>query len=241
MTTDDQPVALEAYEALASAFSAIAATKAENGYMEHPAMRAQIGPVGGLKVLDAGCGPGFLMRYLLDQGVAEAVGFDVSPAMIAEARKRVGDDAALYVADMAKPLDFLADGRFDLVVSSLAIDYVRDWSVPLAEFRRVLVDGGRFVFSVQHPTAAWGWYDPPTAYGVHLCKADWKGFTKTPVTVPDYYRSFAEMMNPLIATGFRLQQIKDVEPAPELQEIDPRKYEKYRREPSFMIIDAEVA
>ncbi|NHK28287.1 class I SAM-dependent methyltransferase [Parvularcula flava] len=240
MSTDDQPVAFEAYEALASAYSAIAATKAENGHMEHPAMRAQIGDVSGLKVLDAGCGPGFLLRYLLDQGAGEVVGFDISPAMINEARKRVGDKVALHVADMAKPLDFLPGRCCDLIVSSLAIDYIRDWSVPLAEFRRVLVKGGRLVFSVQHPTAAWEWYGPPTAYGVHLCKAVWKGFTENPVTVPDHYRSFAEMMNPLIAAGFRLNQIKDVEPAPELREIDPRKYKKFSREPSFMIIDAEV-
>jgi hypothetical protein len=58
MSDPDAPVALEAYEALARRYSDIAETKAENGYNEHPAMRAQLGAVKGLRVVDAGCGPG---------------------------------------------------------------------------------------------------------------------------------------------------------------------------------------
>ncbi|OYW84073.1 MAG: hypothetical protein B7Z22_11375 [Hyphomonas sp. 32-62-5] len=237
MSDPDKPIALEAYEALARRYSDIAETKAENGYNEHPAMRAQIGDVDGLRVLDAGCGPGFLTRYLLDKGAADVAAFDVSPAMIEMARERVGDRARLVVADMAKPLSFLERGQFDLVVSSLAIDYVRDWCVPLAEFRRVLIPGGRLVMSVQHPMGAYNWYNPPSAFGVQLCEATWKGFGGKPVVVADYYRSFGEIISPLLTAGFTLRALKETRPVPELEAVNPRKYREGMTSPTFMIID----
>jgi len=57
------PIAFEAYEKLAEAYSRFAEGKAENGFIEHPAMRKQLGVVKGLKILDAGCGPGILASY----------------------------------------------------------------------------------------------------------------------------------------------------------------------------------
>lgn len=237
MSDPDTPIALAAYEALARRYSDIAETKAENGYNEHPAMRAQIGDVAGLTVLDAGCGPGFLTRYLLDRGAAEVTAFDVSPSMVEIARERAGDRARLFVADMAQPLPGLAPDYFDLIVSSLAIDYVRDWTVPLSEFRRVLKPDGRLVMSVQHPMGSYQWFSPPSAFGVHLCQATWKGFGGEPVVVPDYYRSFGEIISPLLSAGFSLRALKETQPVPELEAINPRKYREGMVSPTFMILD----
>ncbi len=58
----DEPIALRAYSDLADHFSAVAPTKAENAYIEQPAMRAALGDVRGLDILDAGCGPGILIE-----------------------------------------------------------------------------------------------------------------------------------------------------------------------------------
>lgn len=237
----NRPIALEAYEKLAEAYSAIAETKAENGYNEHPAMRGVIGEVQGLRVLDAGCGPGFLTRDLVKGGASEVTGFDISPKMLEIAKNRVGDAAEVFLADMAQPLALLESGRFDLVVSSLAIDYVRDWTVPLGEFKRVLGPGGRLVLSVQHPMGAYKWFSPPSAFGVHYCEADWTGFMDEPVTVPDYYRSFDEIVNPILAAGFTLCGITETKPVPALEAIDPIKYAKGMHFPTFMVIDAIAA
>ncbi|MEL7022720.1 MAG: methyltransferase domain-containing protein [Pseudomonadota bacterium] len=237
---DDNPIALEAYEKLAHAYSAKSETKAENGYNEHPAMRSCIGSVDGLAVLDAGCGPGFLTRDLVAGGARRVVGFDISPTMIEIARERVGNDAEFMIADLAKPLDLPGD-VFDLVVSSLAIDYVRDWSVPLAEFHRVLSDNGRLVMSVQHPMGSYQWFQPPSAFGVHYCETEWKGFTDEPVVVPDYYRSFEEIINPIIKAGFTLTNIHETRPVDALRAIDPRKYAKNSTFPTFMVLEAVVS
>ncbi|MEO0882093.1 MAG: class I SAM-dependent methyltransferase [Pseudomonadota bacterium] len=237
MPKTPKPIALDAYEALARAYSEIAETKAENGYNEHPAIRAKIGPVTGLNVLDAGCGPGFLVRDLLRGGAARVIGFDISPTMIEIAKERVGDAADLFISDLAQPIP-LNNDSLDLIVSSLAIDYVCDWAGPLSEFHRTLKKNGRLVFSVQHPMGAYKWFKPPSAFGVHLCEADWKGFTDTPVTVPDHYRSFEEIISPLLTAGFRLTGLTETKPIDALRDINPDKYQQNATFPTFMVIEA---
>ncbi|MEM7763352.1 MAG: class I SAM-dependent methyltransferase [Pseudomonadota bacterium] len=233
----DSPIALAAYEALAEGYAANAERKAENGYNEHPAMRAQLGDVRGLAILDAGCGPGFLTRDLLALGASRVVALDISPNMVRLAEERNGPSVEYLVADLAQPIA-QADARFDLIVSSLALDYVRDWSRPLGEFYRLLKPCGRLLFSVQHPMGAYAWFEPPSAFGVHYCEATWRGFTKQPVVVPDYYRSVEELINPVLQAGFRLTQLHETKPLPELATIDPRKYQKNATFPTFIIVDA---
>jgi len=234
---DDKPIALQAYEALAERYSALAEAKPENGYIEHPAMRGRLGEVAGLTVLDAGCGPGFLSAYLAGKG-ATVTGFDISPRMIELARKRAGGDVKLFVADLAGEIPEVATGGFDLVASSLAIDYVRDWTVPLNTFLRALKPGGRLVFSVQHPLGAYLWYKLTSAFGVQYVEGKWSGFGREPVLMPDYYRPFEEMINPLVAAGFSVEKISDTKPIAALKEIAPALYERYSQIPTFMIIEA---
>jgi ubiquinone/menaquinone biosynthesis C-methylase UbiE len=178
-----------------------------------------------------------MSAYFVSQG-AEVTAFDVSPRMIEYARRRLGPTAKLFVADMAQPLPNLASGSFDLVASSLALDYVRDWSAPFAEFLRVLKPGGRLVFSAQNPISAFAYYQPPSAFGVHYVEAAWKSFGGKPVTMPDHYRSFEEMINPLIQAGFSIQAVADSRPDERLKEIDPKAYERYSKSPFGLCISA---
>lgn len=232
---DQKPIALEAYEKLAESFSRLAPSKAENAYIEQPAMRRAVGDVRGLKIFEAGCGPGILAEYLIHEG-AKVVGFDVSPKMIEQAKVRVPKNATFFVADMAKPLPIDQDGQFDMVVASLAIDYVKDWSVPLAEFHRLLKPKGKFIFTIQHPLGSWNWYKPESSFGIHYVESSWKAFTDEPVTVPDYYRSFEEVINPLINAGFKIVKVEDCKPIDALRMLDPYKFGKFSKLASFMCI-----
>jgi ubiquinone/menaquinone biosynthesis C-methylase UbiE len=109
------------------------------------------GDVNGHRVLDAGCGSGPLSAALRANG-AIVTGFDASSAMVELARQRLGEDAALHVAELSQPLPF-ADGVFDDLVASLVLHYLQDWTAPLAELRRVLMRGGRLILSVNHPSS----------------------------------------------------------------------------------------
>jgi len=237
---DKKPIALDAYEKLAESFSRLAPSKAENAYIEQPAMRKAVGNVRGLKIFEAGCGPGILAEYLIDEG-AKVVGYDVSPKMIELAKNRNPKNATFFVADGALPLPLGIEqnGQFDMVVASLAIDYIKDWSTPLAEFNRLLKPKGKFIFTIQHPLGSWNWYKPECAFGVQYVEATWKGFNEEPVVMPDYYRSFEEVINPLISAGFKILNVEDLKPIDALRTLDPFKFGKFMKLASFMCVVVE--
>jgi len=112
---------------------------------------AHLVPRAGERILDAGCGTGRNLVRLAAAG-ARVTGVDLSPGMLAVARRRC-PDAELAVADLHAGLAF-EDARFDAVLCALIGEHLRDLDRPLAEFARVLVPGGRLVFSVYHPDLA---------------------------------------------------------------------------------------
>lgn len=55
---EEKPIAYDAWEELAEAYSAKFEKKAHNAFYERPATLSILPPVKGKIVLDAGCGPG---------------------------------------------------------------------------------------------------------------------------------------------------------------------------------------
>lgn len=83
----------EAYDRLAPVWSATTDDGPWNGHLERPALRSLVPPdLTGATVVDAGCGSGGQAEWLLDRG-ARVIGFDLSPAMVEEARHRCGGRA----------------------------------------------------------------------------------------------------------------------------------------------------
>jgi SAM-dependent methyltransferase len=99
------------------------------------------------RVLDAACGTGRHAAYLAELGHA-VTGLDVSPDMLAVARRRV-PDARLVEAPLA-PLPF-EDREFDAAVCALALSHVADPTEAVAELARVVRPGGPVVVSDFHP------------------------------------------------------------------------------------------
>src|SRR5439155_11744717 len=87
--------------------------------------RAALGAVRGLTVLDLGCGTGRHALWLAGKG-ADVTAVDFSPDMLAEARRTPGAETVRFVVhDLHEPLPF-ADGTFDLVVSGLVLEHLRE-------------------------------------------------------------------------------------------------------------------
>jgi 2-polyprenyl-3-methyl-5-hydroxy-6-metoxy-1,4-benzoquinol methylase len=59
-----------------------------NDYYERPVMYSLLGEVRGLRVLDAGCGPGSYADWLVEHG-ATVLALDVSPKMVQMAKRRL--------------------------------------------------------------------------------------------------------------------------------------------------------
>ncbi|MFG3440197.1 class I SAM-dependent methyltransferase [Nonomuraea sp. NPDC047897] len=137
------------YDSLAEGYTTENETSLLNAYYERPAMLELAGDVTGRRILDAGCGSGPLFAELRDRG-AVVTGIDASAGMLEMARRRLGIEADLRVADLAGPLPF-PDDTFDDVIASLVLHYLEDWGPTLAELRRVLRPGGRLLVSVDHP------------------------------------------------------------------------------------------
>lgn len=125
-----------AYDRMGVSFQQHAADSAYNAHYDRPAVLDTLGPVAGLQVLDAGCGPGLYLRELAERG-ADVTGFDPSPVMMALARQQVPGRVRIDQAALGQRLPY-RDGTFDLVVCALAIHYAPDRGAAFAEFFRVL-------------------------------------------------------------------------------------------------------
>ncbi|MBV1855575.1 class I SAM-dependent methyltransferase [Catellatospora tritici] len=114
--------------------------------LEQPVVRRILDglPVG--VALDAACGTGRHGAYLTELG-HRIIGVDESPEMLAVARERL-PEAELHQAHLARlPLP---DDAVDTIVCGLALAYLPDLGVVLAEFARVLRPGGHLVVSDAH-------------------------------------------------------------------------------------------
>ena len=183
-----------------------------NAYYERPAMMALVGDVVGRSVLDAGCGAGPLAAALRDRG-ARITAFDSSPAMVALAQQRLGPEARVLVADLARPLPF-GTAEFDDVVASLVLHYLEDWSGPLVELRRVVKRGGRLILSVNHPVIR-PVVHPEDDYFVTSPYTEDYTFDGHTVYLTFWHRPLHVMTDAFTRAGFRISVISEPPFSPE--------------------------
>jgi ubiquinone/menaquinone biosynthesis C-methylase UbiE len=105
-------------------------------------VREFVQPAGNERVLDVGTGAGAL-ALALAPFVAEVVGVDVEPELLARARERAAANATFEEAN-ATALPF-PDGAFDLGASVRTLHHVHRPELALAELARVTRLGGRIL------------------------------------------------------------------------------------------------
>jgi ubiquinone/menaquinone biosynthesis C-methylase UbiE len=110
-----------------------------------------VGAIGGLNVLDLGCGNGYLTQELSNRN-AHAVGIDVSGESIRHARQLY---PSLDFREMdGTNLHEFSSSSFDKVIMFMVLLVVRDQqelSSVFRECRRVLKPGGELCFATSHP------------------------------------------------------------------------------------------
>jgi ubiquinone/menaquinone biosynthesis C-methylase UbiE len=137
-----------AYDAVAEAYADRFADELSDKPLDRALLRAlveQLPSSHGI-IADVGCGPGHVARYLRSLG-ARAVGVDLSPAMVAVAR-RLDPTTEFHVASMlALPA---ADGEWNGIVALYSLIHLNPGEVAtaLAEFFRVLRSQGLVLISI---------------------------------------------------------------------------------------------
>jgi trans-aconitate methyltransferase len=99
-----------------------------------------LGAKAGERVLDLGCGTGYLTQQINNQG-ADVTGIDFSPEMIAQAKLNY-PDVSFGVAD-ASAFNFIEP--FDAIFSNAALHWVKDHKAMMTCVYNNLKPGGRFV------------------------------------------------------------------------------------------------
>jgi SAM-dependent methyltransferase len=147
-TRIERPDVRSGYDAWAPAYDATANPLVA---LDRRYTMAVLRPRPGERILDAGCGTGVHLDALV-RASARPIGLDGSRGMLAMARRRVGA-LPLAQADLNGTLPFRAC-TFDAVLCALVGEHLADPRSVVREAARVLVPGGRLVFSVFHPDMA---------------------------------------------------------------------------------------
>jgi SAM-dependent methyltransferase len=230
-------VSLDSYEQMAEYYFSYVDHKPYNAYYERPATLSLLPETAGKKVLDAGCAAGWYTEWLLDQGAAEVTAVDFSPEMIGMARRRVGDRARLICGDLNEPLSYMEDASADIVLSSLALHYLKDWKPVMREFHRVLKEEGTLVFSVHHPFMDFTVFKKDNYFCTELLNDEWDIGSET-VQVQFYRRPLSSIISSVLEAEFTLEALLEPMPTEDFRKVLPESYDKLTRRPQFLFIRA---
>ena len=211
-----------------------------NDILEKPVLIELLGDLSGKHILDLGCGDAAFGREALRLGCASYLGIEGSRNMLVLATQILsGTPGQVIQADLEtwEP----PEEAFDLVISRLVFHYLTGLEAVLQRAQQALVQGGRIVFSVEHPVItscdrAWqgqglrqDWIvDDYFDSGPRVTQ--WLGcqVTKIHRTVEDYYLALQQ-------AGFTVESLRESRPQ-RAQFSSEDTYQRRMRIPLFLFL-----
>jgi SAM-dependent methyltransferase len=176
-------------------------------------------------------------------------GVDLSAKMIGFARdEELREPLGIrYERGSYTNLEMFKTASFDAVISTMALMDGPDFPAAMREIARVLRPGGMLAFSILHPcfaTKGFGWIRDDSGRAVKFIIADyfnnepwiehWK-FGHAPNAaevedfgVPRFDRTLADYINPIMAAGLRLEEIREPRAPESACELHPEAFQKFR-------------
>jgi len=220
-----------------------------NNLIEKPNLRDLIPDITGKRVLDLGCGNGELSVFCLEHGASQVVGIDISQNMINLAKKNTNPKLTF----LKLPMEELStlQGRFDVIVSSLAFHYIKDFEKLIEDIRRHLTDNGILIFSQEHPMATC--FIPAKKQTSSKQEIDGKryylisdynnlGKRSKHWFIDDvikYHRNFQTIVNTLSNNGLKIDKILEPSADAHAIELEP-KYKYQTDRPYFLFVKGLV-
>jgi SAM-dependent methyltransferase len=174
-----------------------------------PPLLELLGDISGQRVLDAGCGEGYLARALAARG-ARVTGMDLSARLIELARARdPGGAIDFRVADLSRPVPELA-GSFDAAGCYLVLNDVTGYRGFAATLAAVLKPGGRLVIALNNPYS--GVVDRHvTDYFDAGATSRYRGLWEMGIKACYHHRTMENYFDAFLAPGLRLTKLADIE------------------------------
>ncbi len=217
-----------------------------NVLFEIPALFSLLPDLTGLSVLDLGCGFGEHCRGFIERGAAKVVGIDISEKMLEVAKAENSDPKITYLNMPMEDLDKI-EGKFDLVVSSLAIHYVEDFAGVVKNIYDLLNPGGLFVYSQENPINTchstgerWTRDESGKKLYVNLKNYGIEGERESVWFVDNvkkYHRMFSTIVNTLASCGFTIEKMIEPLPTDEILARYPDQEDLFHK-PDFLLVRA---
>lgn len=197
------------------------------------------------KVLDLGCGYGWHSKYAVENGAAYVLAIDISKKMLEKAREINSDERIEYRNISMEDLK-LEDNSFDLVISSLSMHYVEDYTSLIKRIYNCLKKGGDFVYSVEHPIfTSYGnqdWYYDENGKILHFPLDNYFYEGKREAIflgerVIKYHRTLTTYLNGLLECGFTINNI--IEPQPPKNMMNLPEMENEMRRPMMLLVSSK--
>ncbi|MBO0471579.1 class I SAM-dependent methyltransferase [Enterococcus sp. DIV0242_7C1] len=236
----DNPAFFEAYSQMDRS------RKGLEGAGEWHELKKLLPDFSGKTVLDLGCGYGWHCRYAVDQGAEKVIGIDLSEKMINKAKEMTTSPKITYQLMGMEEIEGLNE-HFDIIISSLALHYVRSFDDIAKKVKQCLNPDGNFIFSAEHPIftaqGAEDWiYDQngqPIYWPVdRYFDESIRETTFLGETVMKYHKTLTTYLDGLLTNGFRITRVVEPMPAPEMLEASADMRNELRR-PMMLLVSAQ--
>ena len=169
------------------------------------AVVAAVQDAGGSRVLEVGCGEGWLCRAVAELGFV-AVGFDGSAALVAEAKQSGGGEYQVLGYEEFAAHPFRAGDSFDTVVCNYSL-LGEDVFPVLEAAAAVLKPRGNLIIQTVHPFSAAGAAGP---YEDGWRTEDFRGMGEGFKTaMPWYFRTVGSWVTQVRLSGFELLECRE--------------------------------